>query len=543
MKIQSLKRHETPTLFHDYLHNFAAVREFYRYPPEGGWDEAVRQRSAAEIPCEKMAGVLREQNQRWGAPAATLENIEKLTDRKTLAVVTGQQAGVLGGPLYTFYKAFTVIKLAAMLQKEYPRHQFVPVFWMEVNDSDFQEINSIHYITKQNRLQQLSVAELPGEENKPVSARRVNPEIAAWRAQLAEDFFDTEFKSQVLELFLREYEGEHTYADAFARLMLKLFGKYGLMMLNPSGSGICALASALFRRGLTEAPQILEATARRRKELETAGYPTQIHFSHNQTLLFFNDQHMNRVRIDFDEAGKFLLKYPEGYRPVEQEKLLQTCTASPEYLSPNVALRPLMQDSLLPTVAYVGGPSEVSYFAQIETLYRYFEIPMPVIYPRHRVTVVESKIQKIVEKYELSYAEILENRGDFIENYLRNNANQAVYRAVENTAAQISDSLQKLLEVIKEFDPTLVNAVEKTGQNIEGIFGKLSGKITRSLEQQNETQVRQLERVLLYLLPGGNYQERSLNMIYFAIKYGPGFIDAMFAQLPDDTKFHYIVEI
>ncbi len=332
MKIQSLKIPEKPALFADYLSNFAKVEPFFAADFRGDWQEIINHRANVELPRQALADALQTQNAHWNAPKATLQNIEKLRDPKTLAVVTGQQAGVLGGPLYTFYKIITVIKLARSMQKKYPDFQFVPVFWMEVNDSDFQEISYIQYITKENQLKKLAASEPASDENKPINTRKISSEIQSWREQFEEDFFDTEFKATALDAFLGEYHSENSYADAFAQMLLTFFGKHGLVVLNPAGNTFSKLVKPLFQQTLENAAPIIDVLETRQKDLEKAGYSAQIRLSQNQTLLFFNDAEQRRVRIDVDKNGQFLLKYPDGSRPVDREKLLKSDEDSPEYL-------------------------------------------------------------------------------------------------------------------------------------------------------------------------------------------------------------------
>jgi uncharacterized protein YllA (UPF0747 family) len=168
---------------------------------------------------------------------------------------------------------------------------------------------------------------------------------------------------------------------------------------------------------------------------------------------------------------------------------------------------------------------------------------MPVIYPRHRLTIVEGKIQKNVEKFDLDYGEMLSQKPDFTEEFVRRVSDSSIDQTVEIAVKSITQAMEQLQKEIAAFDPTLVNSVEKTRQNIEGSFRQLSGKITRAMEQKNQVQMQQLEKILLNLLPGNNFQERKLNMIYFCIKYGVGFVDEVFALLPDETKTHYILTL
>ncbi len=306
---------------------------------------------------------------------------------------------------------------------------------------------------------------------------------------------------------------------------------------------VAALVQPIFDTALTSAREILEAFEERNHQIKGAGYPTQIQLRNHQTLLFHIDEQQQRVRIDAEPGGGYRLVYPDEKRGIGSTELLHLCETHPEQFSPNVALRPIVQDSLLPTVAYVAGPSETAYFAQLETLYRFFEVPMPLIYPRHRMTIVENKIRRLLEKLQLDYETILNSRGNFVETYLRQHAGQELYRMLEQVDQQIGEALENLEPLLTRYDPTLVQSLHKTRLSIEGSFRKLSGKITRSLGNRNETLVNQLERLMLLLLPQHTYQERMLNLIYFCIKYGCGFFEELLANLPEDTRRHYVVEL
>lgn len=543
MEIRALQLSEKNSLFADYLENSEKARAFYPYHFRDDWQNALAGRGGFETPWREMAEILLAQNRRWGASEETLNNIRRLNSPQTLAVVTGQQAGALGGPLYTFYKTITVLKLAGQLAREFPDYTFVPVFWMEVNDSDFQEIGAVQYLSKENELRRLVLQESPEEAQQPVFARRLDGQIQQWRQTLEQDFFDTEFKTAALDLFLGCYAPGQGYADAFAALMQHFFGKYGLILFNPAEAAVSALASSLFTKSLTSAPEILKIFAERSNALESAGYAPQIQLGDRQTLLFFTDERKRRVRIDFDENGGFVLKYPDGYQSLAREVLLKKCAETPGTFSPNVALRPLMQDLLLPGAAYVAGPAETAYFAQIEALYGHFRIPMPVIYPRHRLTIAEGKVHKNVQKFNLAYEEILAGRPDFSAEFLRRSAGQGLNQSLQSAGERIRQALAELQQEIAAADPTLVNTLEKTRQSIEDSFGKLGGKITRSLEERNQAQVRQLEKVLLHLLPGNQPQERVLNMLYFCIKYGMDFVDRLLTLLPEDSERQYLVSL
>ena len=530
-------------LFNDYLKNTESARSFYRFHPADGFQDAIAARSASAIDRAALVSILERQNNDWDAPAATMENIEALGDSKTLAVVTGQQVGVLGGPLYSFYKTITTIKLARRLSEEQPQHRFVPVFWLEVNDNDFEEISKMHYLTKEDEWRSLAVSENPLDVDRAVAARQLDTTVTEWRSQFEDDTFETEFRDAALDLFLNQYGDRTGYTEAFARLLLQFFGDDGLVLINPVDKGVCRTALHLFSRVIESEDTPLSVLREQSARLEAKGYPTQIHLRDNQTLLFFNDENMKRSRIDRMSDGTLVVKDSAGSHPISRASLLQSCSEQPHYMSPNVALRPLMQDTLLPTVAYVGGPAEVAYFAQISALYDYFDLPMPVIVPRHRLTIVESKIQRLIKKNDLQYQEILDGDKDFVSEVIRRGPNQKVFDQTTAVRQDMLDLLDKLGEQLATVDPALSSGHEKTRNNIMNAFEKLSQRITRSLEEKNETQVRQLQRILTHLLPEGGYQERHLNMLYFCIKYGPDFLKQLEAVLPDDTTPHYVIEL
>ncbi len=530
-------------LFKDYVTDFNQVREFYQIDFRNEWQKAIDQRRQFKYHREELSDLILSQHKKWDADDKTTQNIEKLKSENTLAIVTGQQAGVFGGPLYTIYKTITILKLSRWLEREFPEHQFVPIFWMEVNDNDFEEINSIHYFTRGNEIRKLTLEESPQDALKPIAARHIDEQIQQWRKMLDEDFFDTEFKKDVITTFFSCYQPQENFADAFARLLLKLFGQHGLILFDPSDSSLGSFVKPLYQKALQSTTQVAKTVRERTEALDQSGYAAQIQFRPQQTMLFYHDQQQGRIRIDINDEGEFALKYPEGYSDMKRDELLKECEETPAKFSPNVALRPIAQDFILPTVAYVAGPAEIAYFGQLEALYRLFDIPMPVIYPRHQLTLVEGKIQKIIEKYDLDYTQILDGEPDFIEKTLQQGPSKKVFEGIESAEFKITEALETLSGLLEEIDPTLLNTLKKTRNNIQGNFNKLSSKITRSLEEKNKTQVRQLERALMYLMPDSTHQERLMNIIYYYIKYGSNFIEELYEALPEKTDQHYIVEL
>jgi bacillithiol biosynthesis cysteine-adding enzyme BshC len=529
------------SLFEDYLSDFNKLKSFYHFNPFSDWDVAIQKRAGHKFERKKLADILAAQNKMWKAPPEVLENISKLTSPNCFAVVTGQQAGIFTGPLYTIYKIITAIKLSEWLSVEYPKYTFVPCFWLEVDDHDFKEINHLRFINKENELHRLELSETPGDELKPVYMRHINTEIEGWKAEINDQLFQTEFMDSVLEKFFDSYSGQLSYADAFATLVLKFFGNLGLVVLNPADPEIKKLGRPIYQKAVESPEKIQEQLKDRNAALTQSHLPAQILFQPEQTLLFYTDEKDQRVRIDFDEKGDFLLKYGDKYRRLEHQKLVNIIGESPERISPNVALRPLIQDSILPTAGYVAGPAEVAYFAQLSALYDYFGQTMPVIYPRHRITIVESKIRKIIEKLGIDFSDLFSHRSDFWEYFIQQKQGKDTFDKIGAIQSNIAAKLNELEKIVAEVDPTLINAIQKTAQRIDSGIEQIMGKIINAMKQGEAIEMNQVKRALLFIFPENNYQERVINIIYFLIKYGPDLISNLYNELPVDTRSHYLI--
>jgi bacillithiol biosynthesis cysteine-adding enzyme BshC len=547
MEIRKISQHvpvdsgQESSLFEAYVNDFNNVKTFYQFNFLSDWDAAIQKRAGHKFERKKLTDILTAQNRKWEAPRAVLENISQLISPDCLAVVTGQQAGIFTGPLYTIYKIITAIKLSEWLKTEHPKYTFIPCFWLEVDDHDFKEINHIQFFTKENELHRLELSEEARDDSKPVYMRYLKADIAGWKSEIKDKLFQTEFMGSVLESFFEAYSSQSSFVDAFARLVLKFFGENGLVVMNPADPEVKKLGRPIYQKAIEAPEKIQHLLKNRNTALAQSQLPVQIQFHPEQTLLFYTDAKDQRVRIDFNEKNDFLLKYGDKYERLEHQKLISIIEESPERISPNVALRPLIQDSVLPTVGYVAGPAEVAYFAQVSTLYDHFEQAMPVIYPRHRMTIVESKIQKIIEKLGIDFNELFSHRSDFWEYFIQQKQGKNTFDKVAAIQSEISAKLGDLEKIVSEVDPTLINAIQKTGQKIDSGIELIMSKITNAIKQREAVEMDQVKRALLFVFPEDNYQERVINIIYFLIKYGPDLVSNLLQELPLDTRPHYLI--
>ncbi len=541
MELFNLRLKEPQKIFCDYLYHFDNVQSFFSYHYSRDWERCLAARGGGEYPRLSITEILRTQNRRWGAPEKVLRNIDLLADKKTVTVVTGQQAGLFGGPLYTFYKALGAIKLAAYLKQQFREWQFVPLFWMEVNDNDYREINHCQLFDLENRLVTLQLPPMP-DDFRSIFWRKLPPEVTDLHRQLGEITFPSEFKAEILQTLQEFYAPGESLADAFARWLLFLLGEMGLVMFNPADRRVGELARPLYRAALEKREAIRERFTAINEEIVARGYPVQVRLEQEQTLLFFEAEDRARCRVDFAN-GEFLIRHPRQPYTRHTGALFRELEIAPHRFSPNVALRPILQDYLLPTVAYVAGPAEVSYFAQLGPLYNLLRVTPPVVYPRPRLTLMEKKIQRLVHKFGIDYIKIFAEREKLIEHYLQRHTGEEIEQRFHNLETSVTNALQALGEVLLEIDPNLQKALDKTAGSIHNSLNKLRGRVNQSLEQRLQTEVQQLQRIQTYLFPGGKYQERVLNMLYFLTKYGKGFISELYFTFSITDPHHQLILI
>src|SRR5512135_1521471 len=392
-----------PRLAEDYLYDFGKVGEFYDgdFRDPAAFErqtERARSRPAARA---DLAAVLSEQNKSYGCGPETLEAIGKLVRDKACAVVTGQQVGLFSGPLYTIYKALTAIKLADALERR-GLGAFVPVFWLASDDHDLAEIDHIALMDKDNRLREVRCETASRQAKVPVSKVLLPPDIGDCLERLKAMTLDSEFKADILGSLSDAYRPGRSYVEAFSRWMTRLFKSRGLVLVDASHPRLKEMGRDVFYREIAdESPSTRQAVAASER-LRQAGYEAQVPLHEGILNQFYMEGERQTIQW---KDGAFAIKGQPSLG--SKEALLRLAGERPFLFSPNVLLRPLYQDSVLPTVAYVGGPSEIAYFGQLKGVYEAFGLPMPVIYPRKSVTIVERKIDHILKKYHLSVPDLL----------------------------------------------------------------------------------------------------------------------------------------
>jgi len=498
-----------PKLFVRLVDDFSSVSRFYPHPPTLEAAQAVAR--SLNFPADRrkeVAAILREQNTKLGSGTATQNNINAL-ERGAVAVVSGQQVGLFSGPAYAFYKALTALQIARELSEA--GTPAVPVFWMATEDHDVDEVRHVSWFENGNLLR----LELPAEEpaTSPVGLVRLGPRIDEL-ARRAADQLSGPGSEVVAQALLQSYRPEETYGSAFGKLFAQLFAEQGLILLDPLDARLHQVVAPLYRKALEQRDVLNESLLERGKELEQAGFEAQVKVTSKSTLLFsLRDGARQAITAS---NGNF----KSGDTAWTRAEALRLAEKQPETFSPNALFRPVVQDFLLPTAAYLGGPAEISYFAQSEVIYRQLLGRMPVLLPRAGFTIVDPKAEKLLQRYGLCIENLWAGPQELRRKMEAASVPETLAKNFELNKAQVESTLAGLGEQIEKLDSTLSGAVKTARNKIEFQLEKLRRKTGRALDAKSRL-LSEHEHFLENLLyPNKALQSRELCFLPFLARWG-----------------------
>ena len=534
-------------LFLDYLRDPSALRQFY--------PEAVRQHY--DLPARKdrvlgtyrtdrdrLCAALERMNRTWRASEATLQNIDLLAEADCLAVVTGQQAGLFTGPLYTIYKALSAVKLAECLMQRGVKA--VPVFWVATEDHDFAEVAWAEVINRDCALERVRVPAEIHSEGVSVGQVKIDGSISAVVDSLLKLLPATEFSDEVENLLRDSYAPGQGFGDAFARLMSALTAKRGLILLDPLDAELKKLTAPLYASAAKQAPQIAKAIANRSRELEQAGYHAQVTAFEDSFPLFLHDDNGARRALSRNENGKYQPKSSGQNRDADRaeysaDELADWALRDPQRFSPNVTLRAVVQDYLLPTVTYFGGAAEIAYFAQTSEVYRLLDRPVTPILHRAGITLVERHTWRTLERYGVTLNDFFGGYDRVVAGVVNRHLGKETSAAFDHTTETFKNELDALQEKLRRLDPTLADALDKGRRKINYQIDGLRTRFQRAQIARDETLQRQLEHAFDLLYPEKNLQERRINITSLLARHGRYVIDWIFDAIDLASNDHQIV--
>jgi len=543
MSRESLSYSKVPkssSLFLDYLYRYDRVSRFYNGPP---FDPQTYARLGQHVQSlqgsrQQLVDILLSQNEAFGAGDETLKNIRRLGHPQTFAVVTGQQVGLLSGPAFTLYKALTAVRLAQSLSAQ--GLQSVPVFWLATEDHDLEEVSHASVFDDSYDLVRLDD---PGERpapHSPVGRVKLTNKITAEIERLESVLPPGDSRSRLIEDLRAAYQPGTTWGQAFGRFVTRLFGRWGVILLDPLDESIHRLTVPIYQEALGRAGELQTILQERSQALVKAGYHAQVHIT-DQATLVFTERDGNRLPIhQHPDSGETTFIAGDS-EPLPLARLKAKIEKQPLSFSANVLLRPVVQDLLLPTLAYVAGPSELAYLGQASVLYAAFRRPLPVIFPRAAFTLVDHRIERWLEKYHLQVEDVWEGEAHLSQRIAATALAEGWSERFGQAEEDLGALLGRLRKDIEILDPTLLDTLKHTEEKIVYQIERLRGKMTRAALNRSEVLARQEQALRRALMPEKELQERVVSGVYFLGRAGYQLLDRLLDEIPADSSDHHLL--
>jgi bacillithiol synthase len=517
----------TTELFSAFLEAFDRVSSYYAHPPtaQGLLDSAREVRLDPETRLG-VVEILREQNARFGAGEDAKTNLDRLS-AGAVAIVTGQQVGLFSGPLYSFFKAVSALRFAEEIARR--GVDAVPLFWLATEDHDLAEVNHSFWRTRSG-LKRYELPHASEGEGKRVGEIALGRAIEAVREQALAGL-EGPFAGKIASALNESYTPSDTYGSAFGKLLARLLAGRGIIFIDPLDARLHRFASNVFRRALHDADDIRGALQARSKQLELNGFHAQVKVAPGSTLLFLNvDGRRHPVR---SHDGKFTA----GDAEFSLDELHAAIESTPEAVTPSVLLRPVVQDALLPTAAYVGGPAEVAYLAQAQVVYKKVLGRMPAILPRSSFTLVEPPVARVLSKYGLDLRDVFRGPQHVRAILEQKSIPDALARRFEADEEKLRATLRFYKEPIEKLDQTLLSTLEAIEEKMLYQFAKLKEKVGRAENFRTGVLDGHQSAIFDSLYPNHELQERTLSALPFLATYGTELLDELtrLSAIPEST--------
>ncbi len=517
----------------DFLADHKSARDFFVSP---SIEDSARWVASSSYNRPALVEILNQQNMPYGSSTETLASIERLADASSVCLFTGQQAGLLGGPLLTLVKALGVIKRARTYQERLGR-SVIPVFWIAGDDHDFLEANHTWLINRDSEPLRISYDAVQ-DRALPMGETPLNDADALTRmhASLHECLGDTDFTASMYALIDQCYRANETLVTAFGKLMSRLTAGTGLVLFSPYDAQVKQLAAPFFQRVLDRREAIHETLAEANKQLESRHYHLQVEKSEQSCFLFINDNGRKPILCDGSQ-------FTAGERVYTKQELHSLIAEEPQRFSPDALTRPLLQSYLFPVVGQLGGPAEIAYLAQMNHFFEVLQIPAPHHSHRPSLTVVEKRHVKFMSEAGIEFEQLT---GD-VEQVVNRVLSATFPHDIEANVTSLRDDFKSRFESFTvttlTFDPTLDEFARQSLGKIDFSLKALEAKLFSSHKKRSKETRERIYRLWHTLYPNHGLQERSLNVTYFLARYGTGFVSYLLDQIDAEQSAHQLISL
>jgi len=527
----------TNTLFQDYLLQKETIASFFNYPLQPSRDQ-VCEDVLANYKHRQFLQELGRQNEP-NPDVSVQEQINLLSQSNTVLVVTGQQLGIFVSPLYTIYKILTAILLSRKLAMQFEQYHFLPVFWLEGEDHDFAEVNHAQLFDKAGSIIKIEHPDYTNYHQYSMSKRPLSLEITNILQQLRDELQETEFSIPLFEKLEKIYVPECPWVEAFAGHLQVVFEGLGLLLFNPSTQRVKEYSQDFFVQLLKDNNRVTEALLKQSQAIQSHGYENQVPVDPQKSYLFLSTDGLHRRHLLRRNSSEFYFK--DSDKTYSCPELIEMIRSHPDWCSSSVLSRPLWQSWMLPVIAYVGGPAEVSYWAQLKGAFDKMHVVMPVVYPRIRLTLIEPKIKRLLDKFDLNYDSINSDTEQFIVEFMKSHQSPHLQEEFKKLNRCLNERAKVIQNQVKTVDPTLDNLVKKTFENVSTTIDKLHTRVFKGVEEKEQTITKQLRNLHQQIYPDGQLQERYISSLYYLNKFGPQWIRQLMQEVNVDETGHQVI--
>ncbi len=482
---------------------------------------------------EAAVEILTRQNKSWNAPEPVLESINKLNSENAVAVVAGQQACLFGGPYLVILKALAAIKIAHQWEKNLSL-PVVPIFWIAADDHDYKEISSVDTFDQSGELSRLTIDHDPDKRYPPIGSLSYDQSIEREVRRLESLLPDNDYRSDVLKPIERIYRPGKKIVDCFAEYMLSLVGHLGIVCFNPYDEQFKACTAPLMQDIVSRHSDLKKALSATESELIDAHYHVQVQKPSSSAHMFYHAPE----RIALHKDGE---QFRAGESSFSGDELIQAIKSSPLDFSSDALTRPLIQSYFFPTIAVVGGPAEVAYYAQIGRLFDLFDLPRPQMIHRASLTVIEKRYERLLDKYNINFEDLAVDPESIISQILKESYPVDADNYLADLSVRTNDDLRKLKGMFTEPDRARNDMIDRAGEKLDFQLKELGKKMFAAHKRKNRTDRDKIHRARNNLFPDRSMAERSIAPAYLISRYGRPIIDYIYENITFDETGHRLL--